>query len=185
MDMFLLIISKKKKKIIRWWNKYCHVIRRGRLVVPPASHAFLKTSGTRGHAGNRTHHYTLVHSTASVHSPLNQAASRLITLSFPFTCLWGRWLFSCFPPMPFREWLKDRKTISSQNSSGVFFALQIKATNKLIEKPWANCKAVALTHTPSVLNSPSQSTILAATVGFLSPSSRCLLLSNLRLLRGC
>lgn len=75
---------------IRWWNKHCQVMGENLAAFPPTPS---KTSGSQGHTLQLSHHYTLVHSTASVLSILNQAGTKLISLSSLFSCLSGCWIF--------------------------------------------------------------------------------------------
>lgn len=83
--ILLLIMSN-----IRWWNKHCQVMGENLAASPPTPS---KTSGSQGHTHQLSHHYTLVHSTASVLSILNQAGTKLISLSPLFSCVSGCWIF--------------------------------------------------------------------------------------------
>lgn len=85
MHVLLLIMSN-----IRWWNKHCQVMGESLAAFPPTPS---ETSGSQGHTLQLYHHYTLVHSAASVFSILNQAGTELISLSSPFSRLSGCWIF--------------------------------------------------------------------------------------------
>lgn len=79
-------ISDGETNIVKSWG-------RSRLPFLPRLPKLLGLRATLAVALQLSHHYTVVHSTASVLSILNQAGTKLISLSFLFSCLWGCWIF--------------------------------------------------------------------------------------------